>query len=112
MLVRIVRMTFAPATVDTFLDYFDASAPEIRSFSGCHHLELWRDADAPSVCTTYSHWENAAALDAYRNSELFRNTWDRVKPLFRDQPVAHSYTVIRPAKSIDEAARPSPTPDS
>jgi quinol monooxygenase YgiN len=104
MLVRLVRMTFAPDTVGTFLDTFDDSAPQIRAVPGCHHLELWRDADAPHVCTTYSHWTDADALDRYRESDLFRSTWRAVKPLFAAAPTAHSYTVARPAGPIDEAA--------
>ena len=105
MLVRLVRMTFQPDAVDPFLEQFDESAPQIRSFPGCHHLELWRDADAPVVCTTYSHWESADALDAYRNSDLFRSTWSAVKPLLADRPQAHSYTIARLADAIEDAAR-------
>jgi quinol monooxygenase YgiN len=105
MLVRIVRMTFAPEAVDPFLDRFDDTAPQIRSFPGCHHLELWRDADAPAVCATHSHWESPKALDEYRNSDLFRTTWAAVKPLFADRPQAHSYTVARPGDAIEAAAR-------
>ncbi len=110
MLVRIVRMTFAPDAVDPFLERFDAAAPHIRSFPGCHHLELWRDADTPNVCTTYSHWASAEALDEYRNSNLFRRTWSTVKPLFADAPTAHSYTVTRPSDAIDNAADQSANP--
>jgi len=108
MLIRIVRMTFAPESVETFLDQFDTSAPKIRSFPGCHHLELWRDQDTPHVCTTHSHWESEAALDQYRNSDLFKSTWATVKPLFDDRPRAHSYTVARTAAVIEEAASESP----
>lgn len=101
MLIRIVRMTFRPDTVETFLETFDANAPAIRQASGCYHLELWRDANTPNVCTTYSHWDDAKALDRYRESELFRSTWAMVTPLFDNSPEAHSYTVARPAEHID-----------
>jgi len=100
MLIRIVRMTFAPDTVDPFLDQFDETAPQIRDVLGCHHLELWRDLDAPHVCTTHSHWQSEDALDQYRNSDLFQSTWATVKPLFADRPEAHSYTVARSAETI------------
>lgn len=102
MLIRIVRMTFEPDAVDTFLAQFDESAPKIRAFPGCHHLELWRDLNAPHVCTTHSHWESEAALERYRNSELFQSTWATVKPLFDDRPEAQSYTVSRPAERIEQ----------
>lgn len=108
MLVRIVRMTFAPDTVDDFLARFDASAPQIRASPGCRHLELWRDADAAAVFTTYSLWDDPQALEAYRQSELFAETWAAVKPLFSDRPRAHSYEVARPAGEIAPAEASPP----
>ncbi|MFB6099197.1 MAG: putative quinol monooxygenase, partial [Salinibacter sp.] len=78
----------------------------------CHHLELWRDADAEAVFTTYSHWASAEALDAYRDSDLFRSTWATVKPLFADRPQARSYTVARPSDVIEAAGGLSPSDKS
>jgi len=100
-------MTFDPETVDTFLRQFDDTAPQIRAFDGCHHLELWRDADTPATCTTYSHWKDADALDRYRSSDLFRTTWASVKPLFADRPRAHSYTIARASDAIEDELPPS-----
>lgn len=104
MLIRIVRMTFRPDAVDTFLSHFDRAAPQIRSVDGCEHLALWQDADAPAIFTTHSHWTSADALDTYRHSDLFRSTWAEVKPLFAARPAAHSYVVARSAASITQQA--------
>lgn len=90
MLIRVVRMTFESGKTDDFLTVFRESQPLIRTFPGCRHLELWQDADHPAVFCTYSHWESAAALEAYRQSELFRSTWARTKLLFADPPQAFS----------------------
>ena len=95
MLIRIVRMTFRPDALDEFLDLFDQSSPQIRAFEGCRHLELWQDPRYPGVLTTYSHWEDADALDRYRHSDLFRTTWRRTKPLFAAPPAAYSHHVLR-----------------
>lgn len=100
-------MTFEPDAVDQFLDLFDDAAPKIRAFAGCRHLELWRDQNAPHVCTTYSHWESKEVLDRYRNSDLFRETWSTVTSWFADRPEAHSYSVIRPAADSVPASSPS-----
>ena len=104
MLIRIVRMTFHPDAVDAFMDHFDRAAPLIRSFPGCEHLELWRDLHAPYCCTTYSHWADQDALDAYRQSDLFRETWTEVKPLFAARPEARSYARVRSASTIEQRA--------
>lgn len=91
MLVRTVRMTFRPDRLDEFLgEVFRPSAPQIRAFAGCRHLELWEDARYPNVLTTYSLWDDAEALEAYRQSDLFRQTWARTVGLFAAPPVAHS----------------------
>ncbi len=93
MLLRTVRMTFRPDALPAFLAMFEAVAPQIRAVAGCRHLELWEDARYPTILTTYSQWDSAEALDAYRHSDLFRATWAKTKPGFAAPTVAHSQHV-------------------
>lgn len=95
VLIRLVRMTFHPDRLDAFLSLFDEVAPHIRAFPGCLHLELWQDARYPGVVQTYSHWRDAAALKAYRESTLFEATWARTRTLFAAPPRAWSMVRIR-----------------
>ena len=90
MLLRTVRMTFRPDRLADFLDLFRDARPRISAAPGCRHLELWQDARFPNVLTTFSRWDSAEALDAYRRSDLFRETWARTTPLFAAAPVAYS----------------------
>ena len=90
MLVRLVRMTFREDQLPAFHAIFDQSKRAIRAFPGNRHLELLRDPDQPNVRMTYSQWESADALEAYRQSELFRTTWAATKVLFAERPVAFS----------------------
>lgn len=90
MLIRIVRMTFAPERVAEFLQIFRDSEHQIRHMPGCRFLELWQDADVPTVFCTHSHWDSADALNAYRRSELFGQVWPATKALFAAPPVAFS----------------------
>lgn len=90
MLIRIVRMTFDPAKVEEFKYIFEESKDEIRARAGCRHLELWRDLHQDNVFITHSHWDSEAALNAYRDSELFRITWQKTKALFADRALAFS----------------------
>lgn len=101
MIIRLVRMTFRPEARVAFLEHFDASAPEIRAFPGCTHLELWQGTRFSNILTTYSHWESPEALERYRQSALFRETWEEVKPLFAAPPAAHSHTVLRSTEAPD-----------
>ena len=86
-------MTFRPDALAEFRAMFDAVAPQIRAFEGCRHLELWEDARYPNILTTLSRWDDADALDAYRDSDLFRTTWAKTKPLFAAPTIAHSQHV-------------------
>lgn len=90
MLVRIVRMTFREDQLPAFHVIFDGSKRAIRQFPGNHHLELLGDPAHPNVRMTYSLWESADALEAYRESELFRTTWAATKALFAERAVAFS----------------------
>ncbi len=90
MLIRTVRMTFREEEVENFQSVFEASKEKIRHFPGCRHLELWQDFHTPNVFLTYSHWDDAAALDGYRHSELFESVWAKTKVLFQEKPVAFS----------------------
>lgn len=90
MLIRIVSMHFREEGRETFLSIFRASSPAIRAFKGCRHLELLSEPADPCSFTTYSFWENENALEAYRNSELFRSTWAQTKVLFDRKPEART----------------------
>jgi heme oxygenase (mycobilin-producing) len=96
MLIRVVRMTFREEETAAFLEIFSQSRDKIRSFPGCRHLELWQDAHKLFVFTTYSLWDSEAALNNYRNSELFTGVWAATKRLFAAQPQAFSSFAIVP----------------
>ena len=90
MLVRIVRMTFQEDKLPDFHAIFDRSKHQIRAFPGNRHLELLSDPGNPAVRMTYSLWDSADDLEAYRQSDLFRTTWAATKVLFAGKPVAFS----------------------
>jgi hypothetical protein len=83
-------MEFAPEKVDDFKRLFEEVKEKIAGFPGCYHVELCADATFPTVFYTFSKWENEAALEAYRTSELFTTTWARTKVLFGGRPLAYS----------------------
>jgi autoinducer 2-degrading protein len=93
MIIRIVKMSFREDAVPDFEHLFSQKKQLIRGFEGCHHLELWQDADDKQVFFTYSIWETARHLECYRQSGLFRETWAATKALFAAKPAA--WTVIQ-----------------
>jgi quinol monooxygenase YgiN len=100
MIIRIVKMQFHPEKVDTFLDVFHNSADQIRNFSGCQHLELYKHESTPGLLFTYSYWQDAESLENYRKSELFQTTWAKTNILFSAK--AEAWSLIR----IWNASRP------
>ena len=95
MIKRIVKMTFREDGVDTFLnDVFEPSKAAIRAFPGCRHMELLRYTGNHCVLFTLSIWDSQFALDEYRRSELFQNTWAKTKALFADKAEAWSVEVL------------------
>jgi len=92
-------MTFAKEKVAEFLENFEENKNKIRSFPGCKHLEIWQDEHQENIFLTYSHWENEAALNQYRDSELFKSVWAVTKPLFSEKPLAFS------SKKVEEVGQ-------
>jgi autoinducer 2-degrading protein len=88
MINRIVKMEFDPEKVTTFRALFTQQQLLIRHFPGCLHLELWEHPASGNTWFTFSQWESEAALDKYRQSDLFRETWAATKVLFNAKPAA------------------------
>ena len=94
MIKRIVKLTFQPELVPQFLQVFEQSKASIRAFEGCLEMTLVSDVQQNGVLFTLSVWESEVALNAYRNSDLFKTTWAKTKVLFREKPEAWSVYVI------------------
>ena len=95
MIKRIVKMTFRPEAVQTFVDdVFEPSKSRIRAFPGCRHMELLQFIQEPNILFTLSYWDGEEDLEAYRRSELFRTTWEKTKALFADRAEAWSVVVL------------------
>lgn len=90
MINRVVRLSFDPIQVEHFIQLFIKTQPAIASFEGCKGVRLLRDVKEQHVFFTYSLWESEAALEKYRQSELFQKTWAQTKQWFNDKPMAWS----------------------
>jgi quinol monooxygenase YgiN len=98
MINRIVRLSFQQEKVETFLLIFNQSKLKIANYPGCNGLKLLQDTSKKNVFYTYSVWDSEAALEDYRQSDLFKITWEQTKLLFNDKPVAYSTTILQHVK--------------
>jgi quinol monooxygenase YgiN len=95
MIKRIVKMTFREEAVQTFVgEVFEQSKASIRAFEGCRHMELLQSKTRPNVLFTLSIWEDESALEAYRGSALFADTWAKTKALFAEKAEAWTVEVL------------------
>jgi len=90
MLTRLVKLTINESKSQDFVQIFEESKAKILAFEGCHHLKLFSDKKYPNIFFTYSIWEDEIALNNYRHSDLFKDTWSRTKVLFACRPEAWS----------------------
>jgi len=91
MITRIVKMTFNPEQIPSFLALFEKNKKHIGSFEGCTHLELLNDTAKTNIFFTYSKWKDETFLEKYRQSDLFNSVWKQTKILFADK--AEAWTV-------------------
>jgi quinol monooxygenase YgiN len=83
-------MGFKHEEADNFRAIFLHAQALIAAFPGCYGVELLQDTLHPNRFFTYSTWEDHAALESYRQSELFASTWAKTKILFNEKPEAWS----------------------
>lgn len=94
MIKRFVKMTFNKEYIETFKALFDSKKELIAAVEGCTHLELLQDVDHETIFFTFSLWDDPKYLEAYRNSELFKDVWAKTKVLFDAKPEAWSVKVL------------------
>ncbi len=90
MLVRIVKLTFQEDKIESFLSFFDTFCTQISSFENCYGMRLLQDKKDKNIIFTYSNWKDEAALNVYRDSELFQTVWKTIKPWFSTKAEAWS----------------------
>jgi quinol monooxygenase YgiN len=88
MLIRIVKMGFHKDKISDFLEIFNNSKLEIFKSEGCQCVELRVNRNNSIEFFTISHWDDEIHLELYRNSDLFKNTWNETKKLFSEKPQA------------------------
>jgi len=94
MIVRLVSLKIHPDKVEEFKQFFETIYDRIREAQGCLSLRVVADLEGLGEFFTVSEWESPAALEAYKDSAFFRETWPRVKTFLRDRPWAQSFHVL------------------
>lgn len=90
-ITRIVKMHFQAQAAEAFAQFAHTIQPTISSFEGCLHLQILRDTTHPTLYFSYSVWQSDQALQAYRQSDFFRQTWAQTKQGFAEP--AQAWTV-------------------
>lgn len=92
MITRLVKMTFQEDTIADFRALFEDRKERIKANPGCLHLEMLQEKAGGLICFTYSIWEDESALEAYRQSAFFKDTWTATKKLFAER--AEAWTTV------------------
>lgn len=90
MIVRIVKMVFKEENIDDFSLFSSTIQHIIKKQTGCLHLEILQDINDPAIFFTFSKWETLDNLEAYRQSNFFREVWPKTKKWFAAKPEAWS----------------------
>jgi hypothetical protein len=88
MITRIVKLHFKEERISDFFELFEDVKYKVVNFPGCIQMTLLQDHAHPNIVFTYSHWEDAAALEHYRLSTTFNGLWSKIKPMFESKAEA------------------------
>jgi quinol monooxygenase YgiN len=85
MITRIVMLNFQPDRVDEFLEIFNQNKQVLAKSDGCIRLEIFKSTGHTDTYVTISNWQSEEHLEMYRQSELFKEIWSKVKPFFNNK---------------------------
>jgi len=100
MIIRLVKLTLQPDKASQFEAIFYKTQSLIENSAGCRKTSLLKVAGAESQYFTISYWISEKSLEDYRTSELFRNVWSTVKPLFSAKAEAWTLNGTIPAQDL------------
>lgn len=96
MIVRIVKLTIKNENLEECLAFTTSMQARVKAFEGCQKLELMQDVKHKQIIFSYSHWDSETALNHYRYSPFFKESWAKLKPWFQEKPEAWSMEIIAP----------------
>ena len=88
MITRVVKLTFSPEDLNAFKQQFDSIKHIIIEMPGCQEVRLLQNTKYENVLFTISKWESEAALNAYRKTTFFKETWANTSAKFCALPQA------------------------
>lgn len=96
MIIRLVKMTFHANNAQAFETLFNERHDRIAGFKGCTGVELLKEVETDDtvVYFTRSRWIDDQHLQHYRQSDLFKDTWNKTKALFAGKPEAWSTKIV------------------
>jgi quinol monooxygenase YgiN len=94
MITRIVMLNFQPDRVDEFLEIFNQNKQVLAKSDGCIRLEIFKSTGDTDTYVTISNWQSEEHLEMYRQSELFKEIWSKVKPLFNNKAQAWTLNTL------------------
>lgn len=107
MITRLVKLSLQVDKASQFEALFYQTQTLIEEFEGCHKTNLFKVSGSTSQYFTISYWNTEQDLENYRNSQLFRNVWSQVKPLFSEKAEAWTLQGTTPVSIL--TAVPVPT---
>jgi quinol monooxygenase YgiN len=94
MIHRFVKLKINPENRQNFEDIFTEHNAKIAAFPGCYSVKLVREISSSGEYFTHSIWEDTQTLENYRNSTLFKEIWQTVKPWFAEKAQAWSTELV------------------
>ena len=79
---------------DEFLEIFNQNKQVLAKSDGCIRLEIFKSTNDTDTYFTISNWQSEDHLEMYRQSELFKDIWSKVKPLFNNKAQAWTLNTL------------------
>lgn len=82
-----VEATVASGDATTSAALFEGHAPTVRDMAGCESYDLYADTNGGGKFVIVQRWFSMEDFDAYRQSDVFAQLGQGLKPMMTSVPV-------------------------
>lgn len=93
MVIRLVNLRVAADKQAELADVLTTSHPQVRAVPGCQGIHILQDVTDPTHYVTWSAWDSAADLEAYRTSAVYAAVWPRIRACLAERATAQTFEV-------------------
>ena len=95
MIIIRVKLDIKAEEIKTLLAYMKTEVQKVNAIDGCEIYAFHQNTNGSNKFLLYEEWRDMDSFDAYKNSDVFKQTMATLSPLMASKPDSAYYDSIK-----------------